>query len=127
MLVGVSAIILDDRGRVLVLDHTYRPRYSWGMPGGYLNRHERPEQGLRREVREETGLEVEVGALLGSNMYSPGQLDLAFRCHVVGGSLTLGPEARRAEYRELSALGEILPNQQALLAKFALSGADQRP
>jgi 8-oxo-dGTP diphosphatase len=117
LLVGVSAIILDDQGRILLLEHTYRTRYPWGMPGGYLNRGETPEQGMQREVFEETGLRVEVGPLLSINMYRNSQLDLAFRCYVVGGTLRLSPEARRAEFRDPNDIGHILPNQLEILRR----------
>src|SRR5438093_3238926 len=63
-LVGVMAIVFDDQGRVLVLHHTYRRRYPWGVPGGWLGAGETPDDGALRELREETGFEGEVEALV---------------------------------------------------------------
>jgi hypothetical protein len=73
-------------------------------------------------VREETGLEVEVGELLDAGLYVDDELDLTFRCRVVGGSLRLSPEARRAEYRPLDALGDLLPNQRVMFRRLVARG-----
>src|SRR5437870_13835634 len=56
VMVGAMALIQDDQGRILVLEHTYRRRTPWGLPGGWLKGAETPEAGLVREVLEETGL-----------------------------------------------------------------------
>ena len=38
---SAGAIVLDDQGRVLLLDHVFRPQSGWGLPGGFLNRGDR--------------------------------------------------------------------------------------
>ena len=55
---SAAAIITNERGEVLLLDHVLRPGSGWGMAGGFLNFGEQPEAALRREIREETGLEL---------------------------------------------------------------------
>jgi ADP-ribose pyrophosphatase YjhB (NUDIX family) len=56
---GVQGI-LERAGRVLLARRANEPRRGhWDLPGGFLEETEDPEEGLRREFREETGLEVE--------------------------------------------------------------------
>ncbi|MEJ7566713.1 MAG: NUDIX domain-containing protein [Gaiellaceae bacterium] len=62
---GVHALIERD-GRILLGRRAFDPAAGcWGLPGGFLDEGEEPLVGLRREVREETGLEVEPGELFG--------------------------------------------------------------
>lgn len=56
---SAGGIILNDRGEVLLLNHILRPVSGWGVPGGFLEAGEQPEDAFRREVREETGLDVD--------------------------------------------------------------------
>lgn len=56
--VSAAAIVTNEGGEVLLLDHLLRPRSGWGLPGGFLEKNEQPEAAVRREVREETGLEL---------------------------------------------------------------------
>lgn len=57
--VSVAAIVLNKKGELLLLNHIMRPRFNWGIPGGFINHGEQPEDSLRRELREETGIELE--------------------------------------------------------------------
>ncbi len=59
-LVGVVGLITDQKSNVLLFHHTYRKSYAWGLPGGWLQRNEHPAEGLVREIREESSLEIEV-------------------------------------------------------------------
>ena len=62
----VCAIVEDDVGRVLLGRRAVAPdRGLWDTPGGYLEEHEHPLVGLRRELLEETGLSVEPTRFLG--------------------------------------------------------------
>jgi ADP-ribose pyrophosphatase YjhB (NUDIX family) len=61
-----SALVVDETGRVLLARRAVEPfRGRWDIPGGFLEEHEHPEDALRRELREETGLEIEPTAFLG--------------------------------------------------------------
>ena len=57
--VSVAAVVMDAEGKVLLLDHVFRPGSGWGIPGGFVNQGEQPEQAIRRELEEETGLRLE--------------------------------------------------------------------
>lgn len=56
--VSAAAVVTNDKGQVLLLNHILRPDSGWGIPGGFVDRGEQPEATLRREIREETGLEL---------------------------------------------------------------------
>lgn len=56
--VSAAGIIINEKGEVLLLDHVLRPVSGWGLPGGFLDVGEQPETTLRRELREETGIEL---------------------------------------------------------------------
>lgn len=63
---AVEALVVRD-GRVLLARRAIEPfRGKWDLPGGFLDEWEHPLEGLRRELREETGLEVEPGEFLGT-------------------------------------------------------------
>ncbi len=57
--VSAAAIITDGENRVLLLNHVLRPFSGWGLPGGFVASGEAPEEAIRREIREETGLELD--------------------------------------------------------------------
>lgn len=91
--VSVAGVIVDDRRRALLIQR--RDNGHWEAPGGVLELEEDVVSGLRREVREETGLDVEPELLTGvyKNM-ARGIVALVFRCRVVGGTLTETDETR---------------------------------
>jgi mutator protein MutT len=63
-LVGVGGVVIHD-GRVVLIRRGNEPRKGeWSIPGGKLELGETLAEGVRREVREETGLDVEVGELI---------------------------------------------------------------
>jgi ADP-ribose pyrophosphatase YjhB (NUDIX family) len=62
-----SALVVDAAGRVLLGRRAVEPyRGLWDVPGGFLEEGEDPLDGLRRELREETGLEIEPHEFLGA-------------------------------------------------------------
>ncbi|MFI7228379.1 NUDIX hydrolase [Nonomuraea angiospora] len=91
--VSVAGVIVDEQGRALLVQR--RDNGHWEAPGGVLELNEDIVSGLRREVREETGLEVEPELLTGvyKNM-KRGIIALVFRCRTIGGSLTVTNESQ---------------------------------
>lgn len=95
--VSVAAVIVNDAGQVLAVQR--RDNGHWEPPGGVLELDEGIEDGLRREVREETGLDVTVEALTGVYKNLPrGIVALVFRCRLVGGRLITSAETAQLRW-----------------------------
>ena len=90
--VSVAGVVIDEDGRVLVIER--RDNGHWESPGGILELGETFEEGVRREVLEETGVQVSVVALTGvyKNM-SRGIVALVYRCSIVAGHPRTSSEA----------------------------------
>ena len=67
--VGADVLIRDGHGRILLVDPKYKP--DWDLPGGMSEANEPPAETVRREVKEELGLDIRVGALLCVDWVSP--------------------------------------------------------
>ncbi len=102
---AVAGVIVDGRGRMIVLVRGKEPgKGLWDLPGGFVDPGETAEDALRREVREEIGLEVTTLRYLGSwpNIYEYmgvryRTLDMGFACEVEDASLARPREAEIAE------------------------------
>jgi ADP-ribose pyrophosphatase YjhB (NUDIX family) len=121
-MVGAMAFIVDDRGRILIVEHTYRREVPWGLPGGWLKHAESPEAGLAREVFEETGLHVNVETLMAADFWGYDQLDLMYRCSIESGTYRPSDETGLHRWVFPNELPELLPNQHALLRKANVFG-----
>lgn len=55
---SVAAVIFNENREVLLLDHVLRPFSNWGLPGGFIDGGEQPEDAIKREIYEETGLNL---------------------------------------------------------------------
>lgn len=109
--IGVFGIIFDERGRVLLC---HRTDYDlWNLPGGGLEPQESITDGVEREVKEETGLDVEVGRLVGVYTKTDrNDIAFAFICKITSGKLTLNDEADRIEYFSVDKLpSNLIPRQ----------------
>jgi ADP-ribose pyrophosphatase YjhB (NUDIX family) len=90
-----SALIVDDRGRLLLARRAVEPFVGlWDLPGGYLAESEHPLDALRRELREETGFEIEplefVGIWMdqyGSDPDDPWTMNMYWKARPVAGEL----------------------------------------
>lgn len=103
-----GGIVLDERGSVLLVRRAIEPfRGSWALPAGFQEHDETPQQAAAREVREESGLEVEVGELFDL-VYVPGSrrsVNLAlYLCRPTGGVLRGGTDVLDAAWFDLHAL-----------------------
>lgn len=106
--VSVAAAIFDDSGENVLLIKR-RDNGNWEPPGGVLELDETIEDGLRREVREETGAEIEGGPLTGvyKNM-ARGIVALVFRCDLVSEPCTETSEASEVAWHPIHTVGELM-------------------
>ena len=117
--VGVGAAIFDDEGRLFLMQ---RPESGlWALPVGFAEVGETAASGIRREVREEIGLEVQVKRLLGVYHRPPSGnfhhlYNLVFWCVVEGGTLTLTAEALDQGYLSRDSLPPLVPHHQKAIA-----------
>jgi len=136
--VGVGAVVIDRAGlhpSVLLVKRGRPPAEgTWSLPGGRVEGGERLSEAVRREIAEETGLFVIPGPLLAvaeiideAHHY----VVLDYLCHVEGGSLHAGDDAREATFVALpnlavygvtAAVADVIDRALALL-----SGAPSPP
>lgn len=99
---AVSAVVLDDQGRVLL--HRRRDNELWALPGGAIELGESVAEAIMREVREETGYDVQVLGVAGVYSdpkhvfaYDDGEVRQEFSvcldCRVVSGELATSDES----------------------------------
>ncbi|MFD3917466.1 NUDIX hydrolase [Streptomyces sp. NPDC058595] len=116
MVVAASAVVTDDRGRVLL--QRRRDNDLWALPGGGMDLGESLPGAAVREVREETGLDVEITGLVGTYTdprhiieYSDGevrrQFNVCFTARVVGGALAISDESTELRFVESAEIGSL--------------------
>lgn len=114
-----GAVVRDGEGRLLLVRRAHEPSLGlWSIPGGRVEEGETPREAARREVREETGLDVEVGELVATVDLGPYVVD-DFAARVVGGTLLAGDDATEAAFftaEEVRAL-ELSPGLLAFLSE----------
>ncbi len=123
-MVGVGGVVIQD-GRALLIRRSGEPLAGqWSIPGGTLELGETIAEGVRRELREETGLDVRVGELLEAfERIFPGAADrpqyhfviLDYLCEAMGGNPSPGGDA-----------SEVTLVAEDDLARYALSPAVTR-
>ncbi|KJK13796.1 NUDIX hydrolase [Terrabacter sp. 28] len=106
--VSVAAAIFDESGENVLLIKR-RDNGNWEPPGGVLELDESIEDGLRREVREETGADIEVGPLSGvyKNM-SRGIVALVFRARAFSDPAISTTEATEVAWKPVSGISTLM-------------------
>ncbi|MES4902702.1 MULTISPECIES: NUDIX domain-containing protein [unclassified Streptomyces] len=107
LVVAASAVVADETGRILL--QRRRDNGLWALPGGGMDMTESLPGTAVREVREETGLEVEITGLVGTYTdprhviaYTDGevrrQFNVCFTARVVGGQLAISEESTELRF-----------------------------
>lgn len=116
--VGVTGVVRDDQGRVLVLRHRlWSKRHPWGLPTGCAAKGEDFRETVVREVREETGLEVKTGRLIHLKSGYRLRVEVAYEALLIGGILKIDPfEILEAHWFALDELPEGMQQSHRMLA-----------
>ncbi|HSM24529.1 MAG TPA: NUDIX domain-containing protein [Anaerolineaceae bacterium] len=115
-LVGVVGVVPNESGEILLLKHTYRDKYQWGLPGGSLKRGEDPGDALSREILEETGMTVKViKPLIVSGDDKWPRVDLVFLCQVIDGTFSASEEVSSARFFGQDNLPDVMPGQKKII------------
>ena len=89
--VSVAAMVTNDEGEILLVNSPWR---GWEYPGGLIEPGETFEQALRREIREESGVEVEIERFVGiCKNVEKNIVNIDFVCRYVSGELTTSEES----------------------------------
>lgn len=92
----VQGVIIENN-KILLLEHSFKNRRFWALPGGGVEKNENLEQALKREIKEETGLIAEIDQKLFEQdvrnippyFY---EKKVTFLLRIIGGQLLLGEE-----------------------------------
>lgn len=119
----VDALILDGEKIVLIRRGTEPFKGKWALPGGFVDEGETTEECCVREVREETGLDVVVGELVGV-FSNPGRdpergtIAVAYLCRALGGEIQGGDDAEKAEWFSLGKLPPLAFDHEEIIRKM---------
>jgi ADP-ribose pyrophosphatase YjhB (NUDIX family) len=113
---AVTAFVMNSQGGILLERRSDNGR--WGMPGGVQEIGEGIAMTVVREVREETGIDVEVTGLVGIYTdpghviaFSDGEVrqefSLCFRASPIGGEITVSSESREVRWVAVDQLGSL--------------------
>lgn len=115
--IGISALILNDLGEVLLFKHTYRRDVPWSFPGGYLKKHEDPDEAMKREIFEESGFEINIlKPLEVARSHEMARFEVLYQAELVSESDFIPSiEVAEARFFPLNALPELLPEHKAII------------
>lgn len=123
--VSVGAIVTNAEGKVLLLDHVLRPASGWGIPGGFIGTGEQPEKALRRELCEETGLEIESVELCRVRTFHR-HVEILFRARARGAGEIRSFEINKIGWFEVDRMPPEMSQLQKKLIEEVLADSEKK-
>ncbi|MEW5996098.1 MAG: NUDIX hydrolase [Candidatus Micrarchaeota archaeon] len=118
----VTDAVIVKEGKIVLIRRNKEPfKGMWALPGGFAEENETAEECCEREAREETGLRVRVGKLIG--VFSDPERDprgtvaAAYLCEVVGGELKGGTDAKEARWFSPEELPELAFDHEKIIGE----------
>lgn len=116
--VSVAAIIFNEKGEVLLLDHVLRPVSSWDIPGGFLEHREQPIDAVRRELFEETGIELNEVEMIRVRTINR-HIEILFRAETSGTASVKSREINAVRWFNMDEMPQNMSRKQKeLIAKL---------
>ena len=110
-LVSVAALVTNDAGEILLVNSPWR---GWEYPGGLIEPGESFEAALKREVREESGIEIKITGFIGiCKNVERNIVNIDFSARCTGGTLTTSEESTE--------VGWFTPEQAMEMITFPLT------
>jgi len=119
--VTVAGVVINDKEQVLLLKHVFRPGSGWGIPGGFIESREQPEDAIKRELKEEVGLGLsDIKLLTVVTHKHVNQVIIAYACRPASELTASSFEIQQAQWFDVADLPPSLPSDQVALIRYAM-------
>lgn len=118
---SAGALVTNSKKEILLLEHFLRPQSGWGIPGGFMNHGEQPEQTAAREIMEEVGLELKNIEMIRVRT-SGRHIEILLSAEAEGEPIVLSREIKSAGWFALDELpAGMSPAQRFIIENFIKS------
>jgi len=122
-------ILLEDAGKILLVKRAFPPfKGRWALPGGYIEYGERAEEAAAREAKEETGLDIQLGSIIGA--YSDPkrdprghQISIVYRAKKKSGRIKKSKETKEVKMWNIAKLPKLAFDHAEIIRDATKNGA----
>ncbi|MFV0387957.1 MAG: NUDIX hydrolase [Pyrinomonadaceae bacterium] len=115
--VSVVGVVTNEKGELLVLEHYFRPKYKWGLPGGFIEAFEPPEEAVKREIKEEADVDILTAELLSVRTIGR-HVEIFFKCKGTGKGRVASKEIKACGWFSSDNLPPISPAHLIYIESF---------